>query len=95
MPPLTMAEKTAENLWRRTLRRRGFTLQKARVRDPLAPDHGKYAVSVDHEGRALFVAGLGPDGRFTLTAAQVAARLNDFSAASRAALIAVALKQKG
>jgi hypothetical protein len=94
MSPMSMSEKTAENLWRRTLKRRGFILRKAGVRDRLAPDHGRYAVAVDHDGRELIVAGLDRDGRFCLTAAEVAAQLDQFNAERRAALIAAALKPR-
>lgn len=41
---MKVSEKVKENLFRRVLIRRGFTLEKSRRRDRLALDFGRYRV---------------------------------------------------
>lgn len=45
-----MDNKVLENRVRRTLQRRGFGLQKCRVRDPRGYNYGRYWVILGHTG---------------------------------------------
>lgn len=91
MPRPSNPERTVENRLRRVAARRGYIILKARSRDPLAVDYQRFAVAVsDGPGAPLIVAGLGPDGRYALTRAEVEASLDTFTPERRAGLIAAA-----
>lgn len=48
--------RTVEARLRRTLARRGYTLTKSRVRDPLALDYGKYYITDSWSRLKVYVA---------------------------------------
>jgi len=91
MPRPPNSERTVENRLRRVAARRGYIILKARSRDLLAVDYQRFAVAVaDGPGEPLIVAGLGPDGRFAMTRAELDAALDTFTPERRAGLIAAA-----
>jgi len=57
-------EKVRENRFRRVLHRRGYELNKARVRDPHAIEYGKYCIC-DPQTNAVVVGTEG--GYFNMT----------------------------
>ena len=64
--------KTQENRLRRVAERRGFILRKARRRDPLAFDYGKYGLFHAPSENPVFDGGLMQTTPYVLTASEVA-----------------------
>lgn len=71
-----MEDKVRENKLRRKAERIGLRIEKSRVRDPMAPDYGKFWILSEYN-RSRLLDGYDQNGKHSFTIEDLEARLND------------------